>query len=262
MSREMKKSLPMLFALAVLCITFSVASEVRAQSEPVAGAYGETSVTEPEVISAARYAVRTQSRRQGVSISLISVRKAEAQVVAGLNYRLGLRVNAGGRQQDVTAIVYKNLRRQYSLSSWEVSASSARVASPITTIKQLEESLSVAYMDRELGRLDSSRPYLGRVRIVVEHSLAGDDDKDRFEIKQFRTLAEAERWLRSREISEDNPIPLPIREVRPLIRCRNGVCTYNFDGGILHNHLYLKRISYAYRRGRPYIRTIYLLDGD
>jgi hypothetical protein len=55
---------------------------------------------------------------------------------------------------------------------------------------------------------------------------------------------------------------MPGRESRPLVRCAKGVCTYNFDGGILHNHLYLKKISYGTRSGCPYIKTIYLLDGD
>ncbi len=126
------------------------------------------------------------------------------------------------------------------------------------TIGQLEDSLAVAYMAKELGKLDAMRPYFGSVKIVIEHSLAGDDDKDRFEIKVFKTLASGEQWLNSREREDGTPF----REARQLLRCRNGLCTYDLDGGISHNHLYLKRIAYGYRRGRPYIKTIFLLDGD
>lgn len=126
------------------------------------------------------------------------------------------------------------------------------------TIEQLVKALEEAYTSRSLGKLDAGHPYFGRVKIVIEHSLAEEDAPGRFEIKQFRTLAQGEQWLRSREREEG----APFRQTRPLLRCTKGLCTYNFDGGILHNQLYLRKISYGYRNGRPYIKTIFLLDGD
>ena len=122
------------------------------------------------------------------------------------------------------------------------------------TIEQLVKRLSEAYLAKDLGRLDAERPYQGQVRIVIEHSLSEDD----YDIKRVKTLKQAERWLKSLE-DEDGT---PIREVRPLLRCRKGSCTYNFDGGISHNHLYLNKIIYGYRNGSWYIKTIHLLDGD
>jgi hypothetical protein len=124
-------------------------------------------------------------------------------------------------------------------------------------VKDLAKAIAEAYEGKTLGSLDAQRPYLGRVRIVIENSLGEPDDKGRFVIKSFRSLAKAEAWLKSREHQEG-----PARESRPLKRCAAGVCTFNFDGGILHNHLYLKKISYGTRSGCPYIKTIYLLDGD
>lgn len=126
------------------------------------------------------------------------------------------------------------------------------------TIEQIVSALSEAYTAKALGKLDARRPYAGKVKIVIEHSLAEDDAQDRFESKVFASLAKGEQWLRSREREEG----APYRETRPLLRCKNGVCTYNFEDGILHNHLYLRKITYGYRAGRPYIKTIYLLDGD
>ncbi len=123
------------------------------------------------------------------------------------------------------------------------------------TIEQLVKALAEAYTSKLSGRLDAERPYFGKVKIVIEHSLV--EGKDRFEIKKFKTLEQGERWLRSRERDD-----LPRRETRPLLQCKKGLCTYDFEGGILHNHLYLRKISYGYRNGRPYIKTIYLLDGD
>jgi hypothetical protein len=123
------------------------------------------------------------------------------------------------------------------------------------TIEDLVKAVAQTYQAKTLGSLDEKKPYVGKVRIVIEHSL---DEDHRFEIKWFRSLAQVETWLKSREREEE----LPNRQTRPLVRCTKGVCTYDFDGGILHNHLYLKKITYGSRGGCPYIRTIYLLDGD
>jgi hypothetical protein len=130
-----------------------------------------------------------------------------------------------------------------------------------TSIQDLVDKLATAYAIRDLGSLDADRPYRGSVRIVIEHSLAEDDSPDRFAIKSFKSLAAAQKWLISRETPNEGT-PLPIPESRPLEKCRKGVCTFNFDGGILHNHLYLKKVTYGISGGSAYIKSIYLLDGD
>ena len=134
-----------------------------------------------------------------------------------------------------------------------------RAASPCKKqpIEDLVKAIAEAYEGKTLGSLDAQKPYVGRVRIVIEHSLAEDNAPDRFVIKWFTSLAKAERWLKSREHEE-----MPGRSTKPLKRCVKGLCTYNFDEGIVHNTLYLKKITYGLRAGCPYIKTIYLLDGD
>jgi len=124
-------------------------------------------------------------------------------------------------------------------------------------VEELVKAVAASFEAKTLRSLDADHPYVGKVRVVIEHSLADDNDKGRFVIRRFTSLARFEAWLKSREIEE-----LPGRESRPLTRCAKGVCTYNFDGGILHNHLYLKKITYGVRNGCPYLKTIYLLDGD
>lgn len=126
------------------------------------------------------------------------------------------------------------------------------------SIERLVKKLEVAYLNSSLGSLDAIRPIFRSVKIVIEHSLAGDTDKDRFEIKVFKTLAEGEQWLKRREREDGTPF----RNLKPLSGCGKGRCSYDFFYGILHNQLYLKKVAYGYRNGRPYIRTIYLLDGD
>jgi hypothetical protein len=125
------------------------------------------------------------------------------------------------------------------------------------TIEDLVKAVAEGYEGKTLGSLDAQKPYVGKLRIVIEHSLAEDKAKDRFAIKWFTSLAQAETWLKSREHAE-----MPGRATKPFVRCAKGVCTYNFDGGIVHNTLYLKKITYGSRSGCPYLKTIYLLDGD
>lgn len=125
------------------------------------------------------------------------------------------------------------------------------------SVVDLVKAVAKAFVEKKMGSIDVDRPYVGTIRIVIEHSLADDDDPQRFEIKKFSTLARAERWLKSREIEE-----WPGRYSRPPEKCERGVCTYNLDGGINHKSLYLQKITYGIRGGCPYVKTIYLLDGD
>ena len=153
----------------------------------------------------------------------------------------------------------KHLAARVALILFVISLSvQAEPLSKKQTIEELVKALSEAYTAKALGRLDAERPYVGKVKIVIEHSLAEDNAKNRFEIKEVKSLANGEQWLRSREGAEG----APFRQIMPLLGCKRGVCNYNFDGGILHNQLYLEKITYGYSNGRPYIKTIYLLDGD
>ena len=128
----------------------------------------------------------------------------------------------------------------------------AQTAVKKETVEELVKALAEAYTSKSLGGLAAGRPQQGRVRIVVEHSISGA-----FDGRSFRSLEAGERWLKSRE-REDGPA----RTLLPLKRCGRGLCTYDLEGGILHNNLYLQKVAYGYRRGLPYVKTIYLLDGD
>lgn len=122
------------------------------------------------------------------------------------------------------------------------------------TIEQLVDKVEVAYVNKTLGDLDAAHPYAGKVKIIIEHSL-GDES---YEVKLSQKLEYAEEWLKNREREDGTPF----REARDSRQCGRGVCVYDLDGGISHNHLYLKKVYYGYRKGAPYIKTLYLLDGD
>ncbi len=118
----MKRKLPMLI-IAALAITalnnFSGAScAAKTRQGQLAGAYSETSNDNPDAVAAARVAIQKERQALHARISLVSIKRAEVQVVAGLNYRLCLTVKVKGKTRDVTAVVYKNLKQKYSLTNW------------------------------------------------------------------------------------------------------------------------------------------------
>ena len=124
-------------------------------------------------------------------------------------------------------------------------------------IKNLVTAFAESFSNKTMGTLDTDRPYVGRFTIRIEHSLADDDDPQRFEVRRFSSFARAEQWFKSREIED-----LPGRYTREVEKCARGVCSYNTEGGINHRSLYLTKITYGVRNGCPYIKTIYVLDGD
>lgn len=125
------------------------------------------------------------------------------------------------------------------------------------SVQKLARDLAAAYEDKKLGSLDAKKPYRGTFKIVIEHSLAGDEEPGRFVTRTFSSMKKAERWLRSRTTQG-----LPNRQSRKFKACGTSVCSYDFEGGILHNQLYLKKFTFGKSGGKYYIKTIYLLDGD
>ena len=115
----MKKSLRVVFILVILNVAFSCVNLVLAQQRT--GGYKEISSDDAEVVAAANFAISEQGRKQEASFTLVSIERAESQVVAGINYRLCLKVSTDdeGEPKDVKVVVYRNLRKEYSLTSWE-----------------------------------------------------------------------------------------------------------------------------------------------
>ena len=107
-----------------LCVAFSCVAAV-AQERPIVGGYKEAKKDDPAVVAAAEFAVGARQEQAGGPLSLVSIMSAERQVVQGMNYRLCLEVKAGEEtdagveSQSVQAVVYQNLKREYSLTSWE-----------------------------------------------------------------------------------------------------------------------------------------------
>jgi hypothetical protein len=109
--------------IAVIAITTftklpRVSSLARFAREQIAGGYGDTANDDPEALTAARFAIMNQSRKLHSRISLAAIKRAEVQVVAGLNYRICMTVKIKRKTRTVTVVVYRNLKQKYSLTSW------------------------------------------------------------------------------------------------------------------------------------------------
>ncbi len=108
-----------------LFIVLGCVNITLAQTDQITGGYGEADVKDAEVVKAARFAVKKRGQTQQASITLLSIKKAQMQVVAGLNYELCLRVKVkkSGKKsvnQFVKTVVYRDLKNRYSLTSWMV----------------------------------------------------------------------------------------------------------------------------------------------
>jgi hypothetical protein len=88
------------------------------------GGYKEVAKDDEGVVAAAEFAVGEQGKKQEMTYKLVSVEHAEQQVVAGINYRLCLKVGYRKQDDDVDTtefyrvVVYRNLQKAYSLTSW------------------------------------------------------------------------------------------------------------------------------------------------
>lgn len=125
----MKHNLRSIIILAAVGIIFGCAVSSYAQTNgPIAGGYGTADVNDKDVIAAAKYAVKKEAKKDGAKIRFLSVDKAERQVVAGLNYRLCIKVEVKEKGKKtyvptlIQTVVYKNLDQKLSLTSWEEAA--------------------------------------------------------------------------------------------------------------------------------------------
>jgi len=101
-----------------------IALSCAAVSAQRLGGYREIDKADEGAVAAAEFAVKAESEKKEMAYKLVSIEQAESQTVAGINYRLCLKV--GYHKQDdeadttdfVRVVVNRNLQNQYSLTSW------------------------------------------------------------------------------------------------------------------------------------------------
>ena len=92
------------------------------------GGYAPASVTSKEVVAAADFAIKAQAKAmqqkqeaEAPKLELVTILGAEEQVVAGMNYRLQLKVKLNGQEKTATATVWWQAWRKpapYELTAW------------------------------------------------------------------------------------------------------------------------------------------------
>ena len=116
----MKRKLQIVVILSAFYILLGSLSGANAQA--ITGNYQKASISDTEIRSAAKFAVKTfkkEKKKQNARISLVSIERAAVQIVAGTNYKLCLKVMINREIQSITTVVFKNLKNKYSVSSWE-----------------------------------------------------------------------------------------------------------------------------------------------
>jgi len=118
--------------------------------------------------------------------------------------------------------------------------------------RKIAAAVADAFGKGQLRQIDRKKLLRGRVKLTIENSI-GEPEYEHYSYRSFSAMG---GWIRKQE--RDG---LPNKVVWPLVGCRKGVCTFFRDGGILHNQLYLKKVTYGYRNGRLYISGVQLLAG-
>ena len=128
----MKRNLKISLLGVVFGVVFGGAKAIYAQTEdlktPIVGGYLTAETTDAQVVSSAKFAVKAQAKKQKAKIKLVSVSKAEKQIVAGTNYQMCLQVEVLEKgkptavPQTVQTIVYLNTKQKAKLTSWAIAA--------------------------------------------------------------------------------------------------------------------------------------------
>jgi hypothetical protein len=91
------------------------------------GGYSKVPVTDERVVAAAAFAIDAERQAlkaagEPAQLELLNLAGAEQQVVAGMNYRLNLKVKWNGKEQLADAVVWLQAWRQpdpFRLTSWQ-----------------------------------------------------------------------------------------------------------------------------------------------
>lgn len=104
---------PLLAGLATSLL--AVAALAPNLSAQIPGGFGGVSVKDPDALAAAKFAVTAHDPK----LTFEAIEKVQRQVVAGLNYRLTVKVTENGKARSADAVVWKKLDGTHQLTSWK-----------------------------------------------------------------------------------------------------------------------------------------------
>jgi hypothetical protein len=118
-----KNNLRTTFILTLFFIVFGCA--VSAFGQIKTGGYRSVSVNDEGVQDAADFALEIKADEMDAELSLEGIIKAEAQTVAGTNYRLCMKLFVPARDDEtdgvtlyIKTVIFKSLKNEYSIKSW------------------------------------------------------------------------------------------------------------------------------------------------
>src|SRR3954464_6581708 len=106
-----------LLAIATLCVLDGTTAMAQ---HPIPGGFSAAEVSDREVVAAAEAAIGAEGKAAVGSkpATLLKILRAEQQVVAGINYKLVLRLRVSASERDAEVIIYRNLKNEYEVTSW------------------------------------------------------------------------------------------------------------------------------------------------
>ncbi len=116
----MKLFISLLIAFAIVGTSHVVNGDQRNGGEKtMPGGWSSVSVDDSRVAAAAKHAVSAHAAEANEKLNLLTIQDAHQQVVAGMNYRLTLRVERDGKEQSASAVVWVKLDGTYKLTEWK-----------------------------------------------------------------------------------------------------------------------------------------------
>lgn len=108
----------------------------------------------------------------------------------------------------------------------------------------------------DLRPLDNKALQQGGFTVLFQYWIVDVGQKE-FESRRFRSFTAFEKWLRKHTRKDDNT---PFRMGGKIKSCSRSNCTIE-TGNMQHNHLFLKRVWFAYDRGKPIVKKIHVIYG-
>jgi len=114
----------------LMCFSFVTLFIVAAMAqEPIPGGSTKVSIKDKNVVAAAAFAIEAQEKamqdptnKNSIKLKIVEIQEAEQQVVAGMNYRLKLKIKVNGVEKQAEAVVWWQAWRKpdpYQLTSWK-----------------------------------------------------------------------------------------------------------------------------------------------
>lgn len=121
----MKKNFRFALMISLFAVIFGISESVIAQNTdvPMVGGFKTVSVKDQGVVNATNFAMNKIAEDEEMDLTLLSILKAEQQVVQGMNYKVLFKTSYadGGEKYDlcINAKVYRSLKNIYTVSSWD-----------------------------------------------------------------------------------------------------------------------------------------------